>query len=195
VSPRFGHGELRLLLLSALQARPASGYDLIKRLEVELLGQYRPSAGTVYPRLTALEREGLVRATSDDGRRRFELTDAGREVVRSRGQEIEAIQGTAVTLAGFESAPAPRSAESARAAADRMRSSMQRDAAAARRRTRPAVIAPSPDAPVAIDTKVAVLQRALEALQADVLRLAAVDPSRIDDLRTELDTLRRRLES
>lgn len=192
MSPRFGHGELRLLLLSALRDEPASGYDLIKRLEADLLGQYRPSAGTIYPRLAALEREGLVRATNTDGKRRFELTDAGRAEVRARREEVEAVHGTAVTLAGIESAPAPRSADSARSAAERMRASMQRDAAAARRRGG-SVQAPSDVQAESRPASLAELEAALEQLRAKVLRLGSGDPSRVEGLRAELDALRRRL--
>ena len=39
---------------------------------------YRASAGTVYPTLAQLQDEGLVLSESKDGKRVYQLTDAGR---------------------------------------------------------------------------------------------------------------------
>ena len=60
MSPVFGHGRLRLYLLKLLDESPRHGYDVIRALEDRFLGLYAPSAGTVYPRLSRLESEGLV---------------------------------------------------------------------------------------------------------------------------------------
>ena len=54
------------------------GYQIISELERRSDGRWRPSAGSVYPTLQQLEDEGLVRASEKDGRRVFELTEAGR---------------------------------------------------------------------------------------------------------------------
>ena len=54
------------------------GYELIGEFEERSGGRWRPSPGSVYPILTQLEAEGLVRSTSEEGRRQFELTDEGR---------------------------------------------------------------------------------------------------------------------
>jgi DNA-binding PadR family transcriptional regulator len=48
-------------------------------------GLWRPSPGSVYPTLSQLEDEGLIRATEQDGTKLFELTDAGRQQVADRG--------------------------------------------------------------------------------------------------------------
>jgi DNA-binding PadR family transcriptional regulator len=44
-------------------------------------GRWRPSPGSVYPVLSQLEDEGLVRASEREGAKVFELTDTGRERV------------------------------------------------------------------------------------------------------------------
>jgi DNA-binding PadR family transcriptional regulator len=85
----FGHGALRLVLLSLLEDGPKHGYELIVALEDRFMGMYRPSSGTVYPRLAALEEEGLVSATEEDGRRLYALTDAGRDELARRRSEID----------------------------------------------------------------------------------------------------------
>jgi DNA-binding PadR family transcriptional regulator len=50
-------------------------------------GRWRPSPGSVYPTLSQLEDEGLIRSVEADGSRRFEITDAGREHLQTRADE------------------------------------------------------------------------------------------------------------
>ncbi len=85
----FGHGGLRLVLLSLLEDGPKTGYDLIVALEDRFMGMYRPSSGTIYPRLTALEDEGLITSEETEGKRVYHLTDEGREELRRRREELE----------------------------------------------------------------------------------------------------------
>jgi DNA-binding PadR family transcriptional regulator len=85
----FGHGDLRLWLLKLIDERPRHGYDVISALEEQFLGIYSPSPGTVYPRLAALEQEGLIEVDSeDDGRKIYRLTGKGREELAERGEEL-----------------------------------------------------------------------------------------------------------
>ena len=51
MTPVFGHGHLRLYLLSLLDESPMHGYELIQALGDRFGGTYIPSAGTIYPRL------------------------------------------------------------------------------------------------------------------------------------------------
>jgi DNA-binding PadR family transcriptional regulator len=89
VSRLFGHGDLRLWLLKLIDERPRHGYDVISALEEQFLGIYSPSPGTVYPRLAALEQEGLIEVDSeDDGRKVYRLTDKGRDELASRSDEL-----------------------------------------------------------------------------------------------------------
>jgi DNA-binding PadR family transcriptional regulator len=79
---RSGHrarrGAIRGSVIRLLAERPMHGYELISEFEERSGGRWRPSPGSVYPLLTQLEAEGLVRSTSEEGRRQFELTDQGR---------------------------------------------------------------------------------------------------------------------
>ena len=63
---------------------PAHGYELIGRLEEKSGGTWRPSPGSVYPTLQLFEDEGLVRSEQRDGKRVYELTDAGRTEAADR---------------------------------------------------------------------------------------------------------------
>jgi DNA-binding PadR family transcriptional regulator len=74
---RARRGAIRASILGLLAERPMHGYEVIQELEQRTGGRWRPSPGSVYPTLTQLEEEGLVRSTEEDGRKRFELTEAG----------------------------------------------------------------------------------------------------------------------
>jgi DNA-binding PadR family transcriptional regulator len=76
-------GDIRIALLRALQAGPAHGYEVIRRLEEGSGGFWRPSAGSVYPTLQMLEEEGLLSSHEDNGKRVYELTDTGRAEAES----------------------------------------------------------------------------------------------------------------
>ncbi len=75
---RARRGSIRLSILRLLNERPMHGYELIQEFEQRTGGRWRPSPGSVYPTLAQLEDEGLVTASDVDGRKQFELTDAGR---------------------------------------------------------------------------------------------------------------------
>lgn len=63
------------------------GYQVIQELTARSGGAWQPSPGSVYPTLQQLEDEGLVRSAERDGRRVFELTEAGRAEVERRQDE------------------------------------------------------------------------------------------------------------
>lgn len=88
----FGHGQLRLYLLSLLEAGPRHGYELIRALSDRFGGTYRPSAGTVYPRLARLEEEGLVERTEAGRKSLYALTDRGRQEVDEHRAELAALE-------------------------------------------------------------------------------------------------------
>jgi len=92
MSPVFGHGRLRLYLLKLLDESPRHGYDVIRALEDRFLGLYAPSAGTVYPRLSRLEAEGLVTSADEEGRKVYRITEAGRAELAARQDELADIE-------------------------------------------------------------------------------------------------------
>lgn len=90
--PVFAHGNLRLYLLALLEERPRHGYELIQALSERFGGTYSPSAGTIYPRLSKLEEEGLVTKSTDGRKTVYEITDAGRAELDARRHELDAIE-------------------------------------------------------------------------------------------------------
>jgi DNA-binding PadR family transcriptional regulator len=97
---RMRRGDVRGEVLSALLDGPAHGYEVIRRLEEKSGGMWRPSPGSVYPTLQMLEDAGLVRASEQDGRRTYELTDEGRAEA-----EEAATAGAGQTREGPRGAP------------------------------------------------------------------------------------------
>ena len=92
MSPVFSHGRLRLYVLKLLEESPRHGYDVIRLLEDRFMGLYAPSPGTIYPRLQRLEAEGLVTQSQEGGRKVYQLTDAGREELASRREELAELE-------------------------------------------------------------------------------------------------------
>ncbi|MFF7242275.1 PadR family transcriptional regulator [Embleya sp. NPDC008237] len=92
MTPVFGHGRLRLYLLKLLDESPRHGYEVIRLLQDRFLGLYAPSAGTVYPRLTKLEQEGLVEHDVEGGRKVYRITAAGRAELAARQEELAQLE-------------------------------------------------------------------------------------------------------
>jgi DNA-binding PadR family transcriptional regulator len=100
--PVFAHGQLRLYLLALLETGGKHGYELITALSDRFGGTYRPSPGTIYPRLARLEGEGLIRRTEDGRKTTYQLTEGGRQVLDARREELATIeQGLAETVRGL----------------------------------------------------------------------------------------------
>ena len=88
----FAHGHLRLYLLNLLDETSMHGYELIQALDERFGGTYKPSAGTIYPRLAKLEAEGLVTKTTNGRKSTYAITAAGRSELEARRSELDAIE-------------------------------------------------------------------------------------------------------
>ncbi|MGB0889192.1 MAG: PadR family transcriptional regulator [Solirubrobacterales bacterium] len=93
--PRFGRGRKRMrrgdvrgAILVLLDEQPRNGYQLMQEIENRSDGVWRPSPGSVYPALSQLEDEGLVKATEAEGRKAFELTSEGSAHVSEHREKI-----------------------------------------------------------------------------------------------------------
>ncbi|KLE33716.1 hypothetical protein AAW01_05710 [Aurantiacibacter gangjinensis] len=86
----FGGDELRLVLLGLIAEEPRHGYDCIKALEEASDGSYAPSPGVVYPTLAMMVDEGVIAEQDGESARKvYEATDAGREELDERADEID----------------------------------------------------------------------------------------------------------
>jgi DNA-binding PadR family transcriptional regulator len=87
---RARRGDVRGAALLLLEEQPRNGYQLMQEIEERSGGLWRPSPGSIYPALSQLEDEGLVRADASAGRRAFELTDDGRAYVEEHREALGA---------------------------------------------------------------------------------------------------------
>jgi DNA-binding PadR family transcriptional regulator len=80
-------GDIRTAALLLLLEEPRNGYQIMQEVQERSDGVWRPSPGSVYPALQQLEDEGLIRSEEQDGRKAFQLTDAGRAHIEERDPE------------------------------------------------------------------------------------------------------------
>lgn len=191
MAPVFAHGQLRLYLLALLEDGARHGYELMTALTDRFGGTYRPSAGTVYPRLARLEEDGLVRR-SDQGRKAtYTLTDAGRA-------ELDARRGDLAHLEAEISQTVREQASQVRQDVQEAMRGLRADLASAAQRARdaatPAPGAPDPQRTASHRRRVeaeAVVRRFGDEVRADLRRVDAasgVDELTVETLRTVLDT-------
>lgn len=76
---KLSSSDLQLILLALLANQPAHGYELIKSLEDHSHGLYIPSPGMIYPALTYLEEIGFASVEMEGNKKRYHLTEAGRD--------------------------------------------------------------------------------------------------------------------
>ena len=88
----FEQGALRLVILKLIADAPRHGYELIKEIEERLGGAYSPSPGVIYPTLTLLEEQELIRPEPEEGgKKRYAITEAGRKTLEENAREVEAL--------------------------------------------------------------------------------------------------------
>jgi DNA-binding PadR family transcriptional regulator len=78
---RARRGAVPFAIFTLLEERPMHGYEIISELDARSGGRWRPSPGSIYPTLEKLEERGVISSEDVDGKRRFSLTDSGRDVL------------------------------------------------------------------------------------------------------------------
>ena len=73
----FERGDLKFVILRLISQRPMHGYEVMKALEKESKGYYRPSPGSVYPTLQMLDDEGYLTVEEQDGKKIYTITEEG----------------------------------------------------------------------------------------------------------------------
>jgi DNA-binding PadR family transcriptional regulator len=88
---RTARGDIRAAVLALVAEQPRHGYEIIQEIAERTSGAWRPSPGSVYPTLSQLEDEGLVRVEQADGRRIVHLTEEGTRYVDEHREELDAV--------------------------------------------------------------------------------------------------------
>ena len=73
----FQRGDLKYVILDMLKDRPRHGYDIIRELEEQSYGFYKPSPGVIYPTLQMLEEMGYASSTEQEGKKVYSITEEG----------------------------------------------------------------------------------------------------------------------
>ncbi|WP_146929707.1 PadR family transcriptional regulator [Cellulomonas xylanilytica] len=192
MAPVFAHGQLRLYLLSLLEGGPKHGYELITALSDRFGGTYRPSPGTVYPRLARLEEEGLVQRVDEERKSTYALTEAGYAELDARRAELSHLEE------GIAESVRERAAQVREDVRGSMRG-LRADLAAAAQQARASAVPHTTEAPadprlashVRYMDAEAMIQRFRDEVRADLRRADAggqVQQLTLDTLRTVLDS-------
>ncbi len=75
---RVRRGHLKYSVLEVIAVHARNGYEVIKELEAR---GGRPSAGSVYPVLAALVKDGSLRVNAVDGRNEYIITPRGKTLL------------------------------------------------------------------------------------------------------------------
>jgi DNA-binding PadR family transcriptional regulator len=87
----FESGDMKYVILKLLKEKPMHGYEVMKALEEQTHGCYKPSPGTVYPTLQWLEDEGLVRGEEREGKKVYAITEQGLKFLDEHKTTVEDI--------------------------------------------------------------------------------------------------------
>ncbi len=194
MAPVFAHGQLRLYLLALLESGPQHGYELIQALSDRFGGTYRPSAGTVYPRLARLEAEGLVVRTESGRKTTYALSPAGHEELAARQADLADLEAD---ISDSVRDRAAQVREDARLAMTGLRAELAAAAQEARATARPGRSAVADDQRTASHARrveiETMLRRFTDDVRTDLRRAdadAAVPSLAVDTVRTVLDSAR-----
>jgi len=73
----FQKGDLKYVILELIKDTPRHGYDIIRELEEQSHGLYKPSPGVIYPTLQMLEEMGYASSDEQEGKRVYTITEGG----------------------------------------------------------------------------------------------------------------------
>jgi len=73
----FQKGDLKYVILDLLKDKPRHGYDIIRELEEQSYGFYKPSPGVIYPTLQMLEEMGYASSAEQEGKKVYSITEEG----------------------------------------------------------------------------------------------------------------------
>jgi DNA-binding PadR family transcriptional regulator len=88
----FQKGDLKYVILDLIKEKPRHGYEIIRELEEQSYGMYKPSPGAVYPTLQMLEEMGYAVATERDGKKIYAITEEGLKFLVERKDSADEVR-------------------------------------------------------------------------------------------------------
>ncbi|MFP4568151.1 MAG: PadR family transcriptional regulator [Candidatus Woesearchaeota archaeon] len=80
-------GHLKTIILKMLDKKSMSGSEIIN--EIEILMNWKPSCGSIYPLLATIEEEGLTNSVQNKGKKIYTLTTDGKKTIQKKDEETE----------------------------------------------------------------------------------------------------------
>jgi DNA-binding PadR family transcriptional regulator len=68
---------LKFIVLKIISQKPTHGYEIIRTIEQRSGGRWTPSAGSIYPILEGLERNGIIRSEEIERKKIYAITPRG----------------------------------------------------------------------------------------------------------------------
>lgn len=75
----FQKGDLKYVILDLIKDKSRHGYDIIRELEEQSHGLYKPSPGVIYPTLQMLEEMGYASSAEQEGKKVYSITEEGHQ--------------------------------------------------------------------------------------------------------------------
>jgi DNA-binding PadR family transcriptional regulator len=88
----FQKGDLKYVILELIKDTPRHGYDIIRELEEQSYGTYKPSPGVIYPTLQMLEEMGHAFSIEQEGKRTYTITEEGRKFLAKQKNHADGVR-------------------------------------------------------------------------------------------------------
>jgi DNA-binding PadR family transcriptional regulator len=88
----FQKGDMKYVILDLIKDKPRHGYEIIRELEEQSHGTYKPSAGAVYPTLQMLEEMEYAISIEKDGKKIYTITEKGRKFLVERKDSADEVR-------------------------------------------------------------------------------------------------------
>ena len=88
----FQKGDLKYVILELIKDTPRHGYDIIRELEEQSYGTYKPSPGVIYPTLQMLEEMGYATSEEQEGKKVYSVTEEGKDFLAKQKNKTNGVR-------------------------------------------------------------------------------------------------------
>jgi len=97
----FQKGDLKYIILDLIKDKPRHGYDIIRELEEQSYGFYKPSPGVIYPTLQMLEEMGHAQSIEQEGKKVYTITEEGLQFLAKQKDIADGVRSQMKKKWGF----------------------------------------------------------------------------------------------
>jgi DNA-binding PadR family transcriptional regulator len=88
----FQKGDLKYVILNLMKEKPRHGYEIIRELDEQSHGLYKPSPGVVYPTLQMLEEMGYAVSAEQESKKVYSITDEGLKFLEQQKDQANGVR-------------------------------------------------------------------------------------------------------